>query len=179
MRMILGFLMAGLLAVAPARAAQQFTTGVIQGIVTDTTGDSIPGVTVEARHVETNQARTVVSGDDGRYNLLQLPPGTYRVTFSLPGFASHVQENVVLTVGQSITLPIAMKVAGVAETVTVRTSPRVIESTVRVTLPEGFQRAEFLQTKGAVDFICDRRELRKTVAHALAMLQRQPADAVS
>ena len=56
--------------------------------------------------------------------------------------------------------------------------PRVIESTVRVTLPEGFQRAEFLQTKGAVDFICDRRELRKTVAETLAMLQRQPSDAV-
>jgi acetyl-CoA carboxylase carboxyl transferase subunit beta len=57
--------------------------------------------------------------------------------------------------------------------------PRVIESTVRVTLPEGFQRAEFLQTKGAVDFICDRRELRKTVASSLAMLLKQPADAVS
>ncbi len=57
--------------------------------------------------------------------------------------------------------------------------PRVIESTVRVTLPEGFQRAEFLQTKGAVDFICDRRELRKTLASALQMLQSQPADAVS
>jgi acetyl-CoA carboxylase carboxyl transferase subunit beta len=57
--------------------------------------------------------------------------------------------------------------------------PRVIESTVRVTLPEGFQRAEFLQTKGAVDFICDRRELRKTIASTLAMLQRQPADAVA
>ncbi len=57
--------------------------------------------------------------------------------------------------------------------------PRVSESTVRVTLPEGFQRAEFLQTKGAVDFICDRRELRKTLASALAMLQSQPADAVS
>ncbi len=56
--------------------------------------------------------------------------------------------------------------------------PRVIESTVRVTLPEGFQRAEFLQTKGAVDFISDRRQLRKTIASALAMLQRQPADAV-
>jgi acetyl-CoA carboxylase carboxyl transferase subunit beta len=57
--------------------------------------------------------------------------------------------------------------------------PRVIESTVRVTLPEGFPRAVFLQTKGAVDFICDRRELRKTIASTLAMLQRQPADAVS
>ena len=57
--------------------------------------------------------------------------------------------------------------------------PRVIESTVRVTLPEGFQRAEFLQTKGAVDLICDRRELRKTIANTLAMLTRQSADAVA
>src|SRR5215217_7726146 len=56
--------------------------------------------------------------------------------------------------------------------------PRVIESTVRVKLPEGFQRAEFLQEKGAVDLICDRRELRKTVASVLAMLTRQSADAV-
>lgn len=57
--------------------------------------------------------------------------------------------------------------------------PRVIENTVRVKLPEGFQRAEFLQTKGAVDFICDRRELRSSVAQVLAMLQRQSADAVA
>ncbi len=56
--------------------------------------------------------------------------------------------------------------------------PRVIESTVRVTLPEGLQRAEFLMQKGAVDLICDRRELRKTLAQSLAMLQRMPADAV-
>jgi acetyl-CoA carboxylase carboxyl transferase subunit beta len=56
--------------------------------------------------------------------------------------------------------------------------PRVIESTVRVTLPEGFQRSEFLQTKGAIDLICDRREMRKTVAEALSMLQRHPTDAV-
>ncbi|MEI7538205.1 MAG: acetyl-CoA carboxylase, carboxyltransferase subunit beta [Comamonadaceae bacterium] len=57
--------------------------------------------------------------------------------------------------------------------------PRVIESTMRVALPEGFQRAEFLQAKGAIDLICDRRELRKTIASALAILQRQPADAVN
>ena len=59
-----------------------------------------------------------------------------------------------------------------------RSGPRVIENTVRVTLPEGFQRAEFLMQKGAVDLICDRRELRNTVASSLAMLQRLPADAV-
>ena len=52
------------------------------------------------------------------------------------------------------------------------------DPTERRQVPEGFQRAEFLQTKGAVDFICDRRELRDTVASSLAMLQRLPADAV-
>ena len=57
--------------------------------------------------------------------------------------------------------------------------PRVIENTVRVKLPEGFQRSEFLLQKGALDMIVDRRELRPTVAKLLAMLQRQSADAVS
>ncbi|MFN7693459.1 MAG: acetyl-CoA carboxylase, carboxyltransferase subunit beta [Burkholderiales bacterium] len=56
--------------------------------------------------------------------------------------------------------------------------PRVIENTVREKLPAGFQRAEFLMEKGAVDMITDRRELRATIANCLAMLQRQSADAV-
>jgi acetyl-CoA carboxylase carboxyl transferase subunit beta len=57
--------------------------------------------------------------------------------------------------------------------------PRVIENTVREKLPEGFQRSEFLLQKGALDMIVDRRELRGTIARALAMLQRQSADAVA
>jgi acetyl-CoA carboxylase carboxyl transferase subunit beta len=57
--------------------------------------------------------------------------------------------------------------------------PRVIENTVREKLPEGFQRAEFLLKKGAIDQIVDRRQLRTRIAHMLAMLQRQSADAVA
>jgi acetyl-CoA carboxylase carboxyl transferase subunit beta len=57
--------------------------------------------------------------------------------------------------------------------------PRVIESTVREKLPEGFQRAEFLLGTGALDMICDRRQLRPTIARLLALLQRQSADAVA
>jgi acetyl-CoA carboxylase carboxyl transferase subunit beta len=57
--------------------------------------------------------------------------------------------------------------------------PRVIENTVREKLPEGFQRSEFLLGKGALDMIVDRRQLRRTVADLLAMLQRQSADAVA
>lgn len=57
--------------------------------------------------------------------------------------------------------------------------PRVIENTVREKLPPGFQRAEFLMEKGAIDMIVDRRQLRETIARQLAMLQRQSADAVA
>jgi acetyl-CoA carboxylase carboxyl transferase subunit beta len=57
--------------------------------------------------------------------------------------------------------------------------PRVIEQTVREKLPEGFQRAEFLLQKGAVDMIVDRREMRDEIAKLLALLQRQPVDALA
>ena len=53
--------------------------------------------------------------------------------------------------------------------------PRVIEQTVREKLPEGFQRAEFLLDHGAIDQICDRRELRARIAQLLALLMKQPA----
>ena len=51
--------------------------------------------------------------------------------------------------------------------------PRVIEQTVREKLPEGFQRSEFLQEKGAIDMIVHRKDLRQTIADILAMLQNQ------
>jgi acetyl-CoA carboxylase carboxyl transferase subunit beta len=57
--------------------------------------------------------------------------------------------------------------------------PRVIENTVREKLPEGFQRAEFLLGKGALDMILDRRQLRPAIPRLLAMLMRQSADAVA
>ncbi|GAA4328741.1 acetyl-CoA carboxylase, carboxyltransferase subunit beta [Pigmentiphaga soli] len=56
--------------------------------------------------------------------------------------------------------------------------PRVIEQTVREKLPEGFQRAEFLLEKGAIDMIVDRRKMREEIARLLALLTGQSADAV-
>ena len=53
--------------------------------------------------------------------------------------------------------------------------PRVIEQTVREKLPEGFQRAEFLLEKGAIDMIVDRREMRDKLASLLTLLQKIPA----
>ena len=56
---------------------------------------------------------------------------------------------------------------------------RVIENTIREKLPEGFQRSEFLLTKGAIDMIVDRRQMRDEIAQLLALLQKQPMEALS
>ena len=53
--------------------------------------------------------------------------------------------------------------------------PRVIEQTVRETLPEGFQRSEFLLEHGAIDMIIDRRDMRDKIANLLSMMQNKPA----
>ena len=55
---------------------------------------------------------------------------------------------------------------------------RVIEQTVRETLPEGFQRAEFLLDKGAIDLIVDRRQMRERVAQLVTLLQKEPLPVV-
>ncbi|HEV8397680.1 MAG TPA: carboxypeptidase regulatory-like domain-containing protein [Vicinamibacterales bacterium] len=116
-------------AAAPPLSAQtQITTGVIQGTVTDSSGAVVPGVTVEAVNVETNLTQSRVTGDDGRFVILQLPSGRYRVTFTLAGFATVVRDGLDLTVGQSINLTQQLSVSNVAETVTVSGTP-VVETT--------------------------------------------------
>jgi hypothetical protein len=109
-----------ILAVAlPAWSQTQITTGVIQGTVSDQSGALVPGALVEARNLETNSARAQTTSADGRFVFLQLRPGRYTLTVTLAGFATHVQEDMTLTVGQSITVNPVMRVSGAAETVTV------------------------------------------------------------
>jgi hypothetical protein len=107
--------------------SQQITTGVIQGVVTDSSGAVVPGVTVEARNVDTNLVRTQTTGTDGRFIFLQMPTGPYSVTYALLGFATLVHQDITLTVGQSVTLGAEMKVSAVSETVRVTTSAPVVE----------------------------------------------------
>jgi hypothetical protein len=111
----------------PAAAQSQITTGVIDGAVLDTSGAVLPGVDVEVRNIDTNLTRRLVTDREGRFAALQLPPGRYTVTLKLAGFASVVQENVIVTVGETVRLSPAMKVSGIAETVTVTSVTPAIE----------------------------------------------------
>src|SRR5437762_1120114 len=144
-----------LLTAAAGLAAQsQITTGVVDAIVLDTSGAVLPGVDVEIRNVDTNLTRNLTTDRDGRFVALQLPPGRYTVTLKLAGFATVVQENVILTVGETVRLNTAMKVSGVAETVTVTSVTPAIDITLEAV--KEFQviatgaSAEFGRTAGGV-----------------------------
>src|SRR5882762_2860073 len=102
----------------------QITTGTIQGTVTDANGAIVPGATVEIKNLDTNFSRTLTSDEGGRFVALAMPPGRYTVTVTKQGFGTTVAENVDLTVGQALTLPVSLKVSGVEERVTI-TAPTV------------------------------------------------------
>ena len=122
-----------LLVLAPSVASAQ--DAAIEGRVTDTTSLILPGVTVAARHVTSGQVRTVFADGAGTFTITALQPGTYDVTFTLPGFATVVREGVAISVGATVTLDVEMPVQLQEQVVVVgsRAQPRsVTESTVPI-----------------------------------------------
>jgi hypothetical protein len=109
----------------PALSQTQITTGTIQGTVTDANGGIVPGASVEIQNLETNVSRTLTTDDGGRFVALALQPGKYSVTVSKQGFATAVAESLDLTIGQALNLPVAMKVSGVEERVTITAASTV------------------------------------------------------
>ncbi len=108
-----------------AIAQTQITTGTIQGTVVDANDAALPGASVVVKNVDTNFERSSTTDEDGRFILLQLPPGRYTLTISKTGFATLVAERADVTVGQALNLQLSMKVSSVAETVTITATPTV------------------------------------------------------
>ncbi len=110
----------------------------IAGVVRDTSGAVLPGVTVEASSPALiEKTRTVVTDGQGQYKLVDLVPGTYSVTFTLTGFNTVKREGIELTASFTATVNADMKVGAVEETITVSgTAPtvdvqNVVEQTVK------------------------------------------------
>ena len=106
----------------------QSTTGTVQGDVLDEKGGSVPGASVEAKNLDTNYIRTESTDGDGHFAFLNLAPGRYTLTITKSGFTTIVQQNVNLTVGQVLTIPVSVKVSSVAQQIIVSDVP-VIETT--------------------------------------------------
>ncbi len=110
---------------SPGWGQAQITTATVQGDVLDEKGGSVPGATVEAKNLDTNFVRTETTNADGHFTFLNLAPGRYTLTISQKGFATVLQQNLNLTVGQVLTIPVTLKVSAVAQQIVVTDVPIV------------------------------------------------------
>jgi len=107
----------GCLVLLPAAAHAQ---SAISGIVRDASGAVLPGVTVEAASpVLIEKTRSVISDETGRYTLVDLRPGTYKMTFTLSGFSTLVRDEVELPGNTTVPINVELRVGALEESITV------------------------------------------------------------
>ncbi|HET9833188.1 MAG TPA: carboxypeptidase regulatory-like domain-containing protein, partial [Vicinamibacterales bacterium] len=120
----LALALAGLAVMAGSAYAQT----ALAGVVKDTSGAVLPGVTIEATSpVLLEKTRTAVTDATGQYRIPDLPPGKYAVTFTLTGFATVKREDVDVTGGGVLSINADMKVGAVSETITVTGETPVVD----------------------------------------------------
>ncbi|HYH85887.1 MAG TPA: carboxypeptidase-like regulatory domain-containing protein, partial [Pyrinomonadaceae bacterium] len=129
------FLLACFLSCAAPARAQDLDDATISGTVSDQNGAVVPGATVTATLAATGAARTVVTDGEGRFRLVELPPGAYTVRAMRAGFADAERMGLETVAGQSVRLDFTLRPAGVvAEQVVVSgTSTPLVDATRTVT----------------------------------------------
>src|SRR5438128_5581964 len=110
-------------------AAQSAQSASLVGKVTDESGGAMPGVTVTLKSPALQVAQmTAVTGIDGDYRLLELPPRVYSVAFELGGFQTSVRTDVHLTTGSAGRVDVVMKIGALSETVQVSGLSPVVDT---------------------------------------------------
>lgn len=112
-----------------APASAQTATGTILGEVKDSTGASLPGVSVSATNQSNGATRETVTDSLGTYRFTALTPGLYSVTVTLSGFKANTRTDLRVPIASQISVPFVLEVAGVAETVTVSSEAPLIDTT--------------------------------------------------
>jgi outer membrane receptor protein involved in Fe transport len=112
-----------------AAAQATISYALLNGTITDEAGQLIPKAIVALRALDTNQTFSTTSNVTGYYALPNLPPGRYELTVTSSGFGAHTRTGVELTVGQTATVNVTLKVAAVKEEVMVSTEAPVVETT--------------------------------------------------
>jgi hypothetical protein len=108
--------------------ALAFAQASITGVIRDTSGGVLPGVSVEAASPSLiEKTRTVVSDAGGQYRIEELRPGTYSVTFAIEGFNSLKRDGIELTGSFTATVNVELKVGTLAETVTVTGASPIVD----------------------------------------------------
>jgi outer membrane receptor protein involved in Fe transport len=116
-----------LVSLAPFAAAQD-ATGRIIGIVTDATGAVVPAANVTIVNAATGLTRTTASGDDGAYQILLLPVGSYKVTVERTGFRKSVIDAQPLDINQALRINVKLEIGAATETVQVEANAAIVET---------------------------------------------------
>src|SRR5438874_2835213 len=111
----------------------QTSTATILGVLKDTTGALIPGVSITIKHTDTGQTRTAISSETGDYNVPLLPVGEYELTTTMPGFKQEVRRGINLVVGQQAVIDLTLEVGANAEQVTVSEEAPLVNTTLAST----------------------------------------------
>ena len=122
------FILLTIACMASLQAHAQGASASISGIISDSTGAVLPGVTVTAQNTDTMLKQTAVSSSSGLYSLAPLPPGSYSITAAGQGFAPYTVLRT-LTVGEAASLNIALKVGPATQSVTVNEGQVLIDTT--------------------------------------------------
>ena len=110
--------------------ASVFAQASLTGTVRDASGGVLPGVTVEASSPALiEKVRSAITDETGQYRIIDLRPGTYSLTVTLPGFNTVKREGIELIGSQTLTIPIELRVGGVEETITVTGESPVVDVT--------------------------------------------------
>jgi hypothetical protein len=117
----------GLLAAAP-RASAQAVSGTLLGVVRDSTGGVLPGVTVTVNNEATGLTRTLVTDANGEFNVPSIPTGTYTLVAELSGFKKSSKTSLRLGVDQRIRIDFVMEVGEMAETVNIRAEAPLVQT---------------------------------------------------
>ncbi|MGZ8845958.1 MAG: TonB-dependent receptor [Pyrinomonadaceae bacterium] len=124
-RFIYASLLVLVLAFAAQVSGQTSTTGSLEGKVTDPNGASVRGATVTATSPNLISTQTATTGDDGHYQILSLPPGTYKVVVEASGFAKFEQSDIQVNLGRTASLDAQIQLATATASVTVTGSAAV------------------------------------------------------
>src|SRR6266568_1766698 len=108
-------------------------TATISGVVRDTSGALVPGVTITVKHVDSGLIRTVMTGETGNYSAPALPVGPYEITTTMPGFKQAVRLGINLGVGQEAVIDLTLEVGANAEQVTVSEEAPLVNTTLAST----------------------------------------------
>jgi hypothetical protein len=125
--MVLGAIL-GVLLFSPSLFSQ-VNTGTISGIVQDSSGALISGVTVTIRNLNTGTARTITTDDGGRYIGPVLPLGNYEVQAQQSGFQTEIRRGITLTVGRDEVINLTLKVGQQTQSITVTAEGPLINVT--------------------------------------------------